>query len=280
MNLDFKLECLPFPRALADRIPSVAKFENFLLQTSDYFSLGNQCIAPFCIGTPPQSKLIRAQDPNGPRVGANCNPSDGYTAPCTTGTSTEAGKISKDTPRLLLCAQLGDSNGVLSIGLPSHGNAERATARGTYDSTIEPNSCRSRSCFIWLEGECGSSELVAACKTKKDRGPKADLAGRGDEDESRFGYLGVGMYRRVGRGGKEDDLRRIGLALTRWRCGEDVSSWWARGRALEENERRFGCETVMYSRYASTRSRNDYWRSKHNWLCDHNRQNMIRPRRL
>ena len=77
MNLDFKLECPPFPRALTDRIPSVAKFENFLLQTSDDLSLGNQCLAPFCIGTPPQSKLIRAQDPNGPRVGANCNPSDG-----------------------------------------------------------------------------------------------------------------------------------------------------------------------------------------------------------
>src|SRR5258706_11024312 len=53
MNLDFKLECFPIPLALSDRIPSVAEFENFLLQTSDDFSLGDQCLAPFCIGIPP-----------------------------------------------------------------------------------------------------------------------------------------------------------------------------------------------------------------------------------
>lgn len=60
MNLDFKLECLPIPLALSDRIPSVTEFENFLSQTSDDFSLGDQCLAPFCIGSPPQRKLIRA----------------------------------------------------------------------------------------------------------------------------------------------------------------------------------------------------------------------------
>lgn len=123
---------------------------------------------------------------------------------------------------------------MLPIDVPSHGNAERATVRGAYDSTTESNSCRSRGVLIRLEGECGSSEFVATCKTKKDGGPKADLASRGDENESRFGYLGVGMYRRVGWGGKEDDLRRVGLALTCWRRGENVSSGWTGEGSLEK----------------------------------------------
>jgi hypothetical protein len=193
MSLNFKFKRLPIPLAFADRIPSVAEFENFFLQTSDDVSLGDQSLAPFCIGTPPQSKLIRAQDPNIARFGANCDPSDGFTAPCTTGTCTEAGKIRKDTPCLLLCAELGDIKGVLAIELPSYGNAERTTSRGAYDSTTEANSCRSRGVFIRLEGKCGSSEFVATCKTEKDGRPKADLTSRGDKNESRFGYLGVSM---------------------------------------------------------------------------------------